>query len=220
MTRRISVPWAAFLAASAWCVALVVFRKLAAGVAEYPNLIWDLFLAWTPLLFAVLLAASYTRRRSAIELGAVGLAWLLFLPNAPYLVTDFIYVGGAHRVYDALLVGSFATTGLALGFVSLLLVQNVVTQARGARLGWAVAFGALFSASIGVYLGRVLRFNSWDAIQQPHRIWDVVQRRMADPLGNPELIAFVIAFCIFLALVYVGLYRVASPALSPSRGER
>jgi uncharacterized membrane protein len=215
-----TAPLAAFLAASAWCVGLVVVRKLAFGSAEYANLIWDLFLAWSPLLFAILLSASYTRRRSAIEFGAVGVAWLLFLPNAPYLVTDFIYVGGAHRVYDALLVGSFAATGLALGFVSLLLVQHVVTQARGAVVGWTVAFGALFSASVGVYLGRVLRFNSWDAIQQPHRIWEVAQRRLTDPFGNPELIAFVIAFCVFLALVYLGIYRVTSPAASPSRGER
>jgi len=200
------MPLAALLAASAWCVLLLAVRKYEFGAAQYRYLLWNLTLAWMPMLLAALLVAAYRLRRSALELIALGGAWLLFLPNAPYILTDFIHLGPDHRMYDTLLVGSFAFTGLALGFVSLLLVQLVVTRAAGALLGWAVAVGSLFFASVGIYLGRIVRLNSWDAVQRPHRLWELARFRLEDPFGNRYLIGFVILFCGFLTLAYAGFY--------------
>ena len=51
-------------------------------------------------------------------------------------------------------------------------------------LGWLTALGSLFFASVGIYLGRVLRLNSWDAIQRPHHLWRVARFRVEDPFGN------------------------------------
>jgi uncharacterized membrane protein len=220
MRSRAILPVAALLAASAWCVLLLVVRKVEFGAALHAYLVWNLVLAWIPLLLAILLLALYARRHSALALIAVGAAWLLFLPNAPYLLTDFIHLGRAHRLYDTILIGSFAATGLALGFASLLLVQLVVTRAAGALFGWVAALGALFFASIGVYLGRFLRFNSWDAFQRPRLLWDVVGPRMADPFGNRQLIGFVIAWCGFLTLAYVGFYGFTALAATVRRDER
>jgi uncharacterized membrane protein len=220
MRSRAILPVAALLAASAWCVVLLVVRKVEFGAALHAYLVWNLTLAWIPLLLAILLLVMYRRRHSAVELIAVGAAWLLFLPNAPYLLTDFIHLGRAHRLYDTILIGSFAFTGLALGFASLLLVQLVVTRAAGALFGWTAALGALFFASIGVYLGRYLRFNSWDALQRPQLLWDVVRPRLADPFGNPQLTGFVIALCGFLTLAYVGFYGFTALAATVRRDER
>jgi uncharacterized membrane protein len=220
MRSRAILPVAALLAASAWCVVLLLVRKHEFGGPVHAYLVWNLALAWIPLLLAILLLASYARRRSVLALLAIGAAWLLFLPNAPYLLTDFIHLGPAHRLYDTILIGSFACTGLALGFASLLLVQLVVTRAAGALLGWATALGALFFASIGIYLGRVLRFNSWDAIQRPHLLWGVTLGRLSDPFGNPQLIGFVIALCGFLTLGYVGFYGFTALAATVRRDER
>jgi uncharacterized membrane protein len=136
------------------------------------------------------------------------------------VLTDFIHLGSEHRLYDALLVGSFAFTSLALGFASLLLVQLVVTRAGGALLGWVTALAALFFASIGVYLGRVVRLNSWDAIKRPGRIWEIAQPRLADPFGNRHLIGFVILVSGFLTLAYLGLYGATSLASAFGRDER
>jgi uncharacterized membrane protein len=220
MRSRVLLLLAALLAASAWCVVLLEVRKHEFGAVGYPYLVWNLTLAWIPLLLAVLLVVSYGRRHPAVELVAVGAAWLLFLPNAPYILTDFIHLGTAHRLYDTIMIGSFAFTGLALGFASLLLVQLVVTRAGGAMLGWATALAALFFASIGIYLGRVLRLNSWDAIQGPHLLWNVARVRLSDPFGNPELIGFVIALCGFLTLAYVGFYGFNALAATVRRDER
>jgi uncharacterized membrane protein len=162
---------------------------------------------------------SYARRGSPLELVAVGGLWLLFLPNAPYVLTDFIHLGDTHRLYDSLLVGSFAFTGLALGFASLLLVQLVVTRAGGALLGWVTALVALFSASVGIYLGRVLRLNSWDALQRPSHLWDIARSRLADPLGNRYLLGFVVLYCGFLTLTYVGFYGFTSLVATVRRGD-
>jgi uncharacterized membrane protein len=219
MRSRAILPVAALLVASAWCVALLVVRKIEFGAMLHAYLVWNLTLAWIPLLLAILLLALYARRHSALALIAVGAAWLLFLPNAPYLLTDFIHLGHAHRLYDTILIGSFAATGLALGFASLLLVQLVVTRAAGALFGWVAALGALFFASIGIYLGRVLRFNSWDAIRRPHLLFDLTLGRLSDPLGNPQLIGFVIALCGFLTLAYVCFYGFTALAATVRRDE-
>jgi uncharacterized membrane protein len=220
MRSRAILPVAALLAASGWCVLLLVVRKAEFGAALHAYLVWNLALAWIPLVLAILLVAAYARRHSAVELIAIGAAWLLFLPNAPYVLTDFIHLGEAHRLYDTIVIGSFAVTALALGFASLLLVQLVVTRVAGALLGWTVALGALFFASVGIYLGRVLRFNSWDAIRRPHLLFDLTLGRLSDPLGNPQLIGFVIALCGFLTLGYVGFYGFTALAATVRRDER
>jgi uncharacterized membrane protein len=206
MRSRVLLPLLALGAASAWCVVLLAVRKHEYGYAGYPYLVWNLALAWIPLLLAVLLVVSYARRRSAVELVTVGAAWLLFLPNAPYVLTDFIHLGERHRLFDSLIIASFAFTSLALGFASLLLVQLVVTRAAGAMLGWVTAFGSLFAASVGIYVGRVLRLNSWDVVHRPGRLWEISSTRLADPFGNRHLIGFVLALCGFLTLAYLGVY--------------
>jgi uncharacterized membrane protein len=214
MRSRALFPLAAFLGASAWCVGLLWVRQHEFGEARYGYLVWNLTLAWIPLILAAFLVAAYSQRRPAFELLVIGVAWLVFLPNAPYVLTDFIHLGPEHRLFDALLLASFAFTSLALGFASLLLVQLVVTRAAGAAAGWLVALSSLFAASVGIYLGRVLRLNSWDVVQRPGRLAGIVRDRMDDPFGNRHLIGFVIVLCGFLTLAYCGLYGVTALAAS------
>jgi uncharacterized membrane protein len=220
MRSRALFSLAAFLAASAFSVALLGVRHYEFGETRYAYLVWNLTLAWIPLVLAGLLVAAYARRRPVVELLAIGLAWLVFLPNAPYVLTDFIHLGQNHRLYDTIVVASFALTGLALGFGSLLLVQLVVTRAGGALLGWAVVLASLFLTSIGVYLGRVVRLNSWDALQRPHHVWAIARPRLADPFGNPTLTGFVVAFCGFLTLAYLGFYGFTALAASVRGDDR
>ena len=220
MRSRALLPVAALLAASAWCVLLIAVRRHEFGAAGYPYLIWNLVLAWIPLVLALLLLAAYKRRAHWFELVAVGSAWLLFLPNAPYVLTDFVHLGNTHKLFDTIILGSFAFTALALGFASVLLVQAVVTRSAGATLGWAVAVGSLFASSIGIYLGRVQRLNSWDVIQRPRTLWTIARLRLDDPFGNRYLIGFVLALCGLLTLLYAGLYGFTSLAAAAGREER
>jgi uncharacterized membrane protein len=220
MRSRAILPVSALLAASAWCVLLLAVRRHEFGAAGYRYLVWNLALAWIPLLLALVLLAAYRRRAHWIELVAVGGVWLLFLPNAPYMLTDIVHLGDTHKLFDAVIFGSFAFTALALGFASLLVVQVVVTRLAGATLGWAVAVSSLFAASVGIYLGRVLRLNSWDVVQRPRTLWTIVRLRLDDPFGNRYLIGFVLALCGFLTLAYAGLYGFTSLAAAVGREER
>ena len=210
MRSRVLLSVTALIAASAWCCVLLVVRKVEYGNAAYAGLVWNLVLAWVPLALAALLLVAYSRKRSRLELAALGLGWLVFLPNAPYVLTDFVHLEQNHRLYDSLLIASFAFTSLALGFASLLLVQLVVTRSAGALFGWVAAVGSLFAASLGIYLGRVQRVNSWDVVHRPGRLWELAHMRIDDPLGNPHLIGYVILLGGFLTLAYAGLYGLSA----------
>src|SRR5919202_613679 len=158
----------------------------------------------------LLLARGWRRGAPLAELVALGAAWLVFLPNAPYVVTDFVHLGEEHRLYDAVVISSFSFTALALGFASLMLVQLVVTRAAGAVFGWGVALSALFLSSVGVYLGRVSRLNSWDVVARPRLVGRLLRDRLDDPFGNRFLIGFVFAVCGFLTVAYLVLYGLAA----------
>ena len=214
------LPLAALGAASAWCVLLLVVREREFGSYGHPYLAWKLFLAWLPLLFALLIVRAWRKSAPRGELLVLGAAWLVFLPNAPYVVTDLIHLGQNHRLYDAVMLASFAFTALALGFASLMLVQVVATRVAGAQVGWGVALSALFLSSVGIYLGRVKRLNSWDVVHRPRLVGSLLRHRLENPLGDHYLIAFVLAVCGFLTVLYLALYGLASLADVGSRDDR
>jgi len=198
--------------ASAFAVGLVVLRFLLSGNAYYANLVWNLVLAWVPLVLA-LVVYDRVRRGVGGPLLVLPLAlWLLFLPNAPYLVTDFILLRDIQDMpiwFDVTLLTTFAWTGLVLGFVSLYLVQTVARRLAGPVAGWLVALGALAASSVGIYLGRYLRWNSWDLLLQPAAVLNDAAAR----LGSAQLIGMSLVTTAFLMVAYTMLYVVLHVAL-------
>jgi len=186
---------------SGLCVALEAARVLYSGTNDYGFLVWNLFLAWIP--FGLALAVYDGHRRGRLRLGLAAL-WLLFFPNAPYIVTDFVHLGnlgGAPLWYDLILTAAFAWSGLALGFASLLLLQTVVRARFGARRSWEFVGATLALASFGVYLGRFLRLNSWDFFLQPGVL--VARLDLASPV---KAAAVTVALTSFLGVAYLMLY--------------
>jgi uncharacterized membrane protein len=199
------------LAASALCVATLELRIERTGDPFYRFLIWNLFLAWIPLVCATAAFARARRRIDAIVVVLL-LVWLLFFPNAPYMLTDFIHVGESPSVplwYDALMLSSFAWTALLLGFASLYLVQKIARGAVGAAWSWVVVVLALALSSFGVYLGRFVRFNSWDALLRPHRVADVISNQLEDPFRHPRMVAVLVVLTAFLLVAYLVVYAFA-----------
>lgn len=158
------------LAASlALTAVLLVFRVFWTHHITFVFLIWNLFLAAVPLGLSLLLGllTPAARRRWLLP---VSLVWLLFFPNAPYVLTDLLHVrpqAGIPHWYDLLLNVSAAWNGLMLGYASLLDMQRFVEERAGWRAGWAFSSGALLLSGFGVYLGRFLRWNSWNVVTQP-----------------------------------------------------
>ena len=136
----LATPVLALMFATVVCVALVFVRVVVAGGHGYLFLVWNLFLAWLPLIFALQVGEQHAQGgRRRWRLAAWGATWLIFFPNAPYIFTDLIHLTNkfsGHYWVDLLLILSCALTGLMLGFVSLYLVQAVVAARLGRALGW------------------------------------------------------------------------------------
>jgi uncharacterized membrane protein len=219
LTSRRALTVAALLAASAFCVLLVVYRRHHTGEPFYDFLVWNLVLAWVPLALAVGAYAN-ARRGGGPLVVVLGILWLLFFPNAPYLLTDFIHLHESSTTplwYDALMLAGFAWTGLALGFASLYVMQTIWQRATGAFVSWLGVIGALALASFGVYLGRFLRFNSWDALVRPGRIADVVRTNLDNPFEHPRLVVALVVLTGALTIAYLVVYSAVGARLELER---
>jgi uncharacterized membrane protein len=211
---------------SALCLGLELVRERSYGALEYRFLIWNLFLAWIPFLLALLVYDRYRRGTSILRLAPALALWLLFLPNAPYIVTDFVHLSAASAPplwFDGVQLSAFAWTGMLLGFVSLYLVHTVARHRFGSAAGWATVLAVLPLVSAGVYLGRVQRWNSWDLLTQPGNRVAQLHAELSNPFSLDRAFtvtlamtaAFVVAY-----LVFYGLMRQLTPTRSapPPRG--
>ena len=160
-----------FAAASLLAGLLVLLRAAISGSFFLSWLPWNLFLAWVPYMIAAVVGrlADHSPHGSGL-LVAPTLLWLLFIPNAPYVVTDYVHLrgaDGARLAYDAGMIGVFAALSLALGLASLQRMHHVVSRRLGGTWGWAFVGGVSLLCGIGVWMGRVLRWNSWDVLTNP-----------------------------------------------------
>ncbi len=209
--RRLAV-FAALVGLSGLVAGLVAFRVAYSHSFEDVPYLWNLFLAWIPFGLALLIYDRHRRGARLVQLAALGLLWLLFFPNAPYIVTDFRYLTdmtGKAFWFEGLLIGTAAVTGLLLGFMSLYLIQAIVRRVAGTRYAWLFVFVALALSSVGVYLGRVLRWNSWDVFVRPGALLGELAGVLVDPLAHPRPIAITILFTSFLLASYSIFYSLA-----------
>lgn len=201
---------AALALATMFCCGLFALRVFRAHSFTYRYMIWNLFLAWLPALGAFA-AHNLHRRRSWINwVLIVGFAifWLAFFPNAPYLITDIIHLRktpGVPLWFDLLLFVAFAWTGFFLGLVSLLLMQEIVRRIAGVKPSWVFASAVLALSSFGIYLGRFLRWNSWDLFLNPGRLIVDVSEQVQDPFTRFEAFVFCALFAGFFLSMYLAL---------------
>ena len=204
-------------AGSAMCIALVAGRTLYSHTHHFQTLVWNLFLAWIPLLLAALIYRIATRRADLTRwiLVPAALVWLLFFPNAPYIVTDLVHLGQYHDNvpgwFDVMLVAWFAWTGLLLGVVSLRLMQEIVARARGSRVGWLFVVLVTAAGSLGIYVGRFLRWNSWTVFQAPVTLADTGWDRVSQPDAGELMLGFAVLFALLFLFVYGTAYLLARP---------
>lgn len=200
-------------ASSALSILIWVMRVFYSGRYSFMFLVWNLFLAWVPLFCALALWRYSQRPRPAFILNALLLAgWLAFLPNAPYLVTDLLHLAQRHNVplwYDLILLFTFAWNGLIVGFTSLWIVQEVLQRLYGAVVAWLAIFFSLAASGFGVYLGRFLRWNSWDVLANPQWLAYDILVRLVDPFSHPRTVVVTLLFAGFLTLAYLTLVLLA-----------
>lgn len=179
-----------------------------AGRFRFGFLLWNLLLAWIPYFFSLLAIVLFEhgskpghRMAAIISMGL----WLLFLPNAPYILTDFIHLklrDGVPLVFDALFISTIAFTGLNLGTVSLHSLHRTLAKIIGHRAARAVAFTAIGLSGIGVYLGRYFQWNSWDIIGNTTGIMKNILALILHPHENFEQISLILMISSLMSVAY------------------
>lgn len=169
----------------------------------YLFLIWNVFLAIIP--FAITMYLNRKPNINKLTFGFWFLAWLAFLPNAPYIITDLIHIrkGNEFMVWlDILVVLSFALSGLFLFYLSIRDMQKITASKFKRTPIKTVTLFILFLCGFGVYLGRFLRYNSWEIISNPQIIITDVFDILISPFQNSEAWLFTLGFGTFLAVGY------------------
>ena len=191
---------------SLFCITLFIFRSLYSSTRTYIFLIWNLFLAWVPFGISSLLLVFNKKIKSRIIFLLIVFCWLLFFPNAPYILTDLFHLKQRHNIplwYDLNLILSFAINGLFLGLLSLQDIQELITNRFNKIISWFFVFTSLLLASFGIYIGRFLRWNSWDVIYNTSDVIKDIKERLINPEIHPGTYGMTITLFIFLSLIYM-----------------
>jgi uncharacterized membrane protein len=197
------------LLSSLLAVSLLAGRVYLSRSLTYVFLGWNLFLAWIPYvssLWAVYLHQRYPDRWWYLLLP--GAFWLIFFPNAPYIVTDFLHLRARAPIplwYDVGLLSVFTWTGLFLAVFSLRAMQVLVKRYLGFVASWLFVLGALGLGGFGVYIGRFLRWNSWDLLFHPRSVLTDLAIQLIDPWDYPRLVGVTLVFAALLLVCYLAL---------------
>lgn len=185
-----------------FCVGMLVLRFVHTQQFTYFFLLWNLFLAVLPLLMLRVYQRQTTGLRKYTCLGLC----LLFLPNAPYIVTDLFHLSKqriAPLWLDTLLVLSFSLLGLLLFLRTLEGLVNALAPilVKPTRLVWA-KWLVLLSNGYGIYLGRYLRFNSWDLVYKPVDLFRGLLQSLCHPNHYKETLAMSLTYTVFLWIIF------------------
>jgi len=195
--------------ATGLCVGLFATRAYLSRTWIFSFMLWNLFLAWIPYLCSLGVALLYQRhpRRwwALLPPAVVGLA---FFPNAPYIITDFLHLAERLPIplwFDVGMLASFAWTGIVLAVYALRILQNVARVWIGSALSWVFVLAILGASGVGIYLGRFLRWNSWDLASQPGAILYDILGPLRSPLAHPRAIGVTLLFSALLLVCYLAL---------------
>src|SRR5574342_281154 len=173
-------------AACGGCIFLVAARVAYSDTSYRLGLIWNLFLAWIPFILSYFAhAISWRQIWLYVMLPVIAILWLIFFPNAPYMLTDLQDLArraaGAPLWYDVIIVVWCSWTGMLLGVISLYLMQDIIVRSFGRLAGWIFVFAISGLSSFGIYIGRFVRLNSWDILQNPAETTQEILGIVIDP---------------------------------------
>jgi len=182
---------------------MISCRIIYSGSWMYTFLLWNIFLAWIPFQLSSLLLRG--KKNNLWGSGFLFTAWLLFFPNSLYIITDLIHLEMKTSVplwYDVVLLFSSASIGLIMAFASLYRIELFFTGRMKNSLVDKLIVGCLFLGSFGVYLGRFLRWNSWDIIADPGQLTTEIIIRFLLPHQHWRTWAITFLFTCFFSVLY------------------
>ena len=187
---------------------LVLLRILQTGHLLFAFMVWNLFLAYIPYAISNWLSASPQRLQQPFFKYAIFTVWLLFLPNSFYILTDLYHLHNYHHAhvpewFDLALIFSGAWNGLLLGILSLRQMERLYRPKNASFLDWRFITPIMALNAFGVYIGRYLRYNSWDIISNPFHLAAGIANMIIHPLRNYAAWDMILCFTVLLTLIYI-----------------
>lgn len=190
---------------SLFCFCFSIFRFVYTDTKMFLFLNWNLFLAFIPWALGSIAIIKPKLQQNKLMIVALLISWLLFFPNAPYILTDLFHLRLKTAMpiwFDLILILSFAWTGLLFGFLSLWDIERILSRTINRFWISTISIGLLFLGSFGIYVGRYLRWNSWDIIREPFGLFYDIGDRLINPFEHPRTWGMTLFMGFFLNMVY------------------
>lgn len=198
------------LLSSLFSIALVLFRVVYTKQLLFVWLIWNLFLAFLPYLFTRTAIRNPAWVESNRRFGLLFTAWLLFLPNSFYIVTDLFHLEDRKVVplwFDLALIFSFAWNGILFGIASIRQMEGLLLCKCPHLKEWQFVYPMMLLNALGIYIGRYLRYNSWDVIADPFGLASDLFYLFLHPLRNRFDWSMIACYAVLMSLVYIAVKR-------------
>ena len=185
---------------------LITARVIYTDSGMHIYLLWNIFLAIIP--YAISRKFHKLKSMHLLPKTTVFFIWLLFFPNAMYLVTDLVHVSEATLVplwYDVILLFSASFLGVLLSYLSLKHLQKEIFQSRFSKYSISLTGFVILISSFGVYLGRFMRWNSWDIISNPFSLITNVVKHFVYPVSHYKAWVFTVLFSIVTAFLFYSI---------------
>ena len=205
MIKKISAVEKMLMLSIGFTMTLLCIRIARTHELTYIFYAWNMVLAVIPFVFSRRL--EHQSKFGLIACLFIG-GWLLFFPNAPYIITDLFHYKEREPVpkwYDLLLVTSAAWNGLLLGIASLMQVETFLAKHIKAIWVRLAVFASMVLCGYGIYIGRFLRFNSWNVVTKPSRLANASAHHILQPQDNLKLWGFTFLFAAMFGIIYFTL---------------
>ncbi len=193
-------------------IGLTTFRILYTRQYLFIWLGWNLFLALVPFL----LTSAAIRRPQWIErnsrFAVLFTVWLLFIPNSFYIITDLFHLQLRSEVplwFDLALIFSFAWNGILLGAASIRQMEKMMSVKWPALKEWQFVYPMMLLNAFGVYIGRYLRYNSWDVVANPFQLTEDIIYLLMHPVRHRFDWSMILCYAVFMSLIYVAIKRMS-----------
>ncbi len=197
-------------------LSIISWRVIYTGQPTYIFLVWNLMLAFIPFAISELGFNANKKVTSFTNVLAL-MCCIAFLPNSPYIITDLFHLRWHSQPsiwYDTVLIVSFAWNGMLLFFHTLVNMDEKLLNRFSKLTAWAVKLTIMALCGFGIYLGRYLRFNSWDVISDPFSLIYEIGHRVLHPFQHPLTWSMTMLYALFLAFTYLNFVGFKRPGVS------
>ncbi len=191
---------------SIFCISISIFRYQYTDSRAFLFMNWNLFLAFIPYALSSLMVLYKIKNKTTLTITVI--IWILFFPNSPYILTDLYHLGDSYSApewFDLVLILSYAWAGLLYGFISLFDLETFLSKYISKLKIQILSSLFLFISCFGIYLGRFLRWNSWDIASNPSGLIADISDRLISPFSHSRTWGLTILMGILLNFIYFSI---------------